>query len=90
MQLVGTEDAAWGPREQVPRGQQHGTVLPAAQPAVRTHQSLEGGDVEGVLVDEAVDVEVRCRLHGDGPAQHSACVLTEGCERVLALDRTGA
>ena len=48
-----------GRREQVGRRQDEAAVLPAAQPAVAADQRLEGGHVEGVGVDGAVDVDVR-------------------------------
>jgi hypothetical protein len=51
-------------RSQVGGNEQDGAVLPSAQAAMCADQALEGGDVSGVLVDAAVDVEEACSPKG--------------------------
>ena len=69
-----------------PSGTRRGTVLPAAEPAVAADQALEGRDLLGAGVDQAVDVDVRAFGAVRDPLDERRGVRPEREQRVVALD----
>ena len=68
VKLVSTFDSLGERSCKLRRHQEHGPVLPAAEPAVSPYEGLECRDVQGALVNCAVDIQVRRLTHEDRAA----------------------
>ena len=81
-------DHRLGRERHVRRHDDEGAVLPAAQAAVAPDEALEGGDLLGAGLDQAVDVDVG-RFRAERRTQDEGrCVRPERCQRVGSLDVT--
>ena len=72
-----------------PRSEQYRSVLPAAQPSVGADEWFEGGDVEGDVVDAAVEIEVRGLRHHHGTPEHPGSMVSVQPEGILTGDLAG-
>src|SRR3954447_14029414 len=69
--------------------QEHRTVLPPTQAAMRPDEPLEGRDVERDRIHGAVHVEIWPLWHLQGASQDACRMRAEGDQRIGSLDVTG-